>query len=156
VPQRLLGRGDRFAVGDVTADVLWPRPLPAGRTTSPHGEDTNGASLVLRVSVRGVVLLLTGDVGEAEQDRIARSGSDLRADVLKVAHHGSADTSWRFTEAVSPRVATVSVGADNDYGHPTATALRMLRDVGAATHRTDLEGDVAVVLREGRLSVATR
>jgi competence protein ComEC len=156
VPQRLLGRGDRFVVGDVTADVLWPRPLPSGRTTSPSGEDTNAASLVLRVSVRGVVLLLTGDVGEAVQERIARSGSDLRADVLKVAHHGSADTSWRFTEAVSPRVATVSVGADNDYGHPTATALRMLRDVGAATHRTDLEGDVAVVLREGRLSVATR
>ncbi len=156
IPSHLLGRGDRFVVGDVTADVLWPRPLPHGQSDAPPGEDTNGASLVLRVTVRGVVLLLTGDVGEVVQDRIARSGSDLRADVLKVAHHGSADTSWRFTRAVAPRVATVSVGADNDYGHPTATALRMLRDVGAEVHRTDLEGDVAVVLREGRLSVVTR
>lgn len=156
VPTRLLAKGDRFEVGDVTADVLWPRPLPPGRTVAPAGEDTNGASLVLRVVVRGVVLMLTGDVGEVEQDRIAGSGAVLRADVLKVAHHGSADTSWRFTQAVAPRIATVSVGADNDYGHPTPTALRMLDDVGASVHRTDREGDVAVVVRDGRLSVVSR
>ena len=76
--------------------------------------------------------------------------------MLKVAHHGSADTSWRFTRAVAPRLATVSVGADNDYGHPTGTALRMLRQVGAVVHRTDHEGDVAVVVRDGRLSVVSR
>jgi competence protein ComEC len=156
VPTRTLARGDRFSVGDVEADVLWPLPRPGLRADDDRLVDRNADSLVLRVVVRGVSLLLTGDVGEADQDRILRAGSALDADVLKVAHHGSADTSLRFTQAVSPQVATVSVGADNDYGHPTATALRMLDDVGAAVHRTDREGDVAVVLRDGRLAVVTR
>lgn len=156
VPTRTLARGDRFAVGDVTADVLWPQAAPAGSARARGDLDRNGASLVLRVRVHGVVLMLTGDVGEAEQDRLARSGADLRADVLKVAHHGSADTSSRFTQAVGASVATISVGADNDYGHPTPAALRMLRDVGTQAHRTDEEGDVAVVVRDGRLSVVAR
>lgn len=156
VPGRTVARGDRFAVGDVAADVLWPRARPAGGGALDESLDRNADSVVLRVSVRGVVLMLTGDVGKAEQDRILRSGTDLRADVLKVAHHGSADTSLRFTQAVGPSVATVSVGGDNDYGHPTPTALRMLRQVGAATHRTDLEGDVAVVVRAGRLLLVSR
>lgn len=155
VPTRTVARGDRFTVGDVTADVLWPQPRPT--TSGAEVEtDRNADSVVLRVVLRGATLLLTGDVGAAEQDRILRSGTALRADVLKVAHHGSADTSERFTRAAAPAVATVSVGADNDYGHPTPTALRMLHDVGTQVHRTDLEGDVAVVVRDGRIAVVGR
>lgn len=157
VRTRTVARGDRFRVGEVTADVLWPRPEPGRTAADDDGlADRNADSVVLRVVVRGVTLLLTGDVGEEDQDRILRAGSVLDADVLKVAHHGSADTSFRFTQAVSPQLATVSVGADNTYGHPTATALRMLADVGASVHRTDREGDVAVVVRDGRLGVVTR
>lgn len=156
VPTRTIARGDRFTVGDVTADVLWPRAAPAGSARERADLDRNGASVVLRVSVRGVVLMLTGDVGEAEQDRLVRSGTDLRADVLKVAHHGSADTSARFTEAVGASVATISVGADNDYGHPAAEALEMLQQARTAPHRTDLDGDLAVVVRDGHLTVVSR
>jgi competence protein ComEC len=155
VPTRTVSRGDRLVVGDVTADVLWPRAQPTTRARRIE-VDRNADSVVLRVVVRGVTLLLTGDVGEEAQEHVLHAGSVVRADVLKVAHHGSADTSWRFTRAVAPRLATVSVGADNDYGHPTGTALRMLRQVGAVVHRTDHEGDVAVVVRDGRLSVVSR
>lgn len=155
VPTRTVSRGDRLVVGDVTADVLWPRAQPTTRARRIE-VDRNADSVVLRVVVRGVTLLLTGDVGEEAQEHVLRAGSVVRADVLKVAHHGSADTSWRFTRAVAPRLATVSVGADNDYGHPTGTALRMLRQVGAVVHRTDHEGNVAVVVRDGRLSVVSR
>lgn len=154
VPTSTVARGDRVRVGDVVADVLWP--VPSHRTEPPPDSERNGASVVLRTRVRGVQIVLTGDVGESEQDRIVRSGAVLAADVLKVSHHGSADTSARFVDAVAPSVATISVGADNDYGHPTPEALAMLADVGASVHRTDLEGDVAVVVRDGRVGVVSR
>lgn len=154
VPSVRVGRGDRFAVGDVVADVLWP--VPTRDAEPPPDSERNGASVVLRARVRGVQIVLTGDVGESEQDRLVRSGVVLAADVLKVSHHGSADTSARFVEAVDPAVATISVGADNDYGHPAPEALAMLAHVGAAVHRTDLEGDVAVVVRDGRVGVVSR
>ena len=66
-------------------------------------------------------------------------------DVLKVAHHGSADTSAQLVRAVSPRVALIGVGADNGYGHPRASALETLAEVGATVTRTDEDGTAVVV-----------
>jgi competence protein ComEC len=108
---------------------------------------------VLRLETHGVVVLLTGDVEpEAQRDLLA-SGADLRADVLKVPHHGSAHQDPEFLAAVSPRVALTSVGAGNDYGHPAAVTLAQLTGQGARSYRTDLDGDVALVVRADRLSV---
>ena len=90
------------------------------------------------------------------QQALLRSGADLRADVLKVPHHGSRYQEPDFLRAVGADVAVVSVGADNDYGHPADETLGLLRRVGTRTHRTDLEGDVAVVVRGGRLLVEAR
>jgi competence protein ComEC len=81
---------------------------------------------------------------------------DVTADVLKVPHHGSADQEPRFIQQVGARVATVSAGKDNDYGHPTASLLAMLRTRGTKWWRTDVDGDIAVVLRDGRLHVVSR
>ena len=72
-------------------------------------------------------------------------------DVLKVAHHGSADTSAELVRAVRPRVALIGVGADNTYGHPTPSALETLAEVGAAVARTDRDGTAAVVPGDGGL-----
>jgi competence protein ComEC len=69
----------------------------------------------------------------------------VRADVLKVPHHGSADADPDFLAATGARVALVSVGADNPYGHPAARTLRWLAADGMRLHRTDREGDLAVV-----------
>jgi len=66
-------------------------------------------------------------------------------DVLKVAHHGSADTSAELVRAVRPRVALIGVGADNTYGHPTPSALETLAEVGATVTRTDQDGTAVVV-----------
>lgn len=154
-PGDVLRAGQRFSVGDVEAEVVWPvdrTPVPA----DADGSTLNDASIVLRVRTHGMVLLLTGDVEPDAQDAIVRSGVDLRADVLKMPHHGSARQSAQFLEATGARVATISAGAENDYGHPAAAALRMLDDVGARVWRTDLDGDVAVVSRDGRLGVVTR
>jgi competence protein ComEC len=112
--------------------------------------------VVLRASVRGVRVLLTGDVGAEAQQRILRSDVEVSADVLKVPHHGSADQEPRFIDRVGARIATISAGQDNDYGHPTASLLALLRTRGTAWRRTDLDGDIAVVLRDGRLHVVSR
>jgi competence protein ComEC len=158
----VVAAGTRMRVGSATVEVVGPVG-PGARVTSPdrdersaEGSAVNDASLVLRVHVRGVVLLLTGDVEPAGQDAVLRSGADVSADVLKVPHHGSARQSRRFVEAVGARVATVSAGRDNSYGHPAVAALDLLRDVGTRTFRTDRDGDLAVVVRDGRLSVVTR
>ena len=116
----------------------------------------NDASLVLRVTVSGVRLLLTGDVEPDAQETLLRRHPDLAADVLKVPHHGSGRQSDRFFDAVGARIGTISAGEDNDYGHPAAAALRLLRDHRVAWWRTDIDGDIAVVMRDGRLSVVTR
>ncbi|MGJ9411286.1 DNA internalization-related competence protein ComEC/Rec2 [Aeromicrobium sp. CF4.19] len=152
VPARMVGQGDRLRVGDVEAEVLWPEAADEQATQ----DERNGLSVVLRVETAGVTLLLSGDLGEAEQARLLAASPRVRADALKVAHHGSADTSERFVDAVAPRVATISVGADNDYGHPAPSAVEMLEAVGAGVWRTDESGDVAVVVQEGGLGVVTR
>jgi competence protein ComEC len=73
----------------------------------------------------------------------------VRADVLKVAHHGSRHQDPGLARSVRPAVALVSVGEGNDYGHPAAMTLEALRGLGAAVGRTDRDGDLAVVVRPG-------
>jgi competence protein ComEC len=148
VPARELVAGQSFGVGGLAVTVLWPT---AGVTMSE-----NDASLVLRVTTHDLRLLLTGDVEPDAQDALLRLRPDLAADVLKMPHHGSGRQSDRFFAAVGARVATISAGQDNDYGHPAAAALRLLRDHHVSWWRTDVDGDIAVVIRDGRLSVVTR
>jgi competence protein ComEC len=83
---------------------------------------------------------------EEQQDLLTRLGpAAVRGDVLKVAHHGSAYQEPRFLDAVDPAVALVSVGRNNDYGHPNASLLARLTRGGARVLRTDRDGDLAAV-----------
>jgi competence protein ComEC len=116
----------------------------------------NNESVVLRVRARDVVLLLAGDIETEAQEAIVASGAPIDADVLKFAHHGSARQSPEFLGAVGAGFATVSVGEDNDYGHPDPAALNLLRDGGTGWRRTALDGDIAVVQVDGRIRVVTR
>jgi beta-lactamase superfamily II metal-dependent hydrolase len=104
-------------------------------------EDLNNWSAVLKVSYAATSFLLTGDAqAESEQEMLA-SGADLRADVLKVGHHGSySSTSQAFLNAVSPKYAVISVGAGNDYGHPHQETLAKLAAAGIKVYRTDRDG----------------
>ncbi|HSI27074.1 MAG TPA: ComEC/Rec2 family competence protein [Aeromicrobium sp.] len=152
---RLVATADTMTAGPVTADVLWPPP-GAAEPDPDDGTAMNSSSVVLMVRARGLRLLLAGDVETEAQERIVASGVPLAADVLKFAHHGSGRQSPRFLQAVHARIATVSVGADNDYGHPAAGAFRMLRAVPTDWRRTDLAGDIAIAVQDGRLLVVTR
>ena len=77
-------------------------------------------------------------------------------DLVKMPHHGSANVDASFLEAVRAPVAVVSVGADNDYGHPAKSLLALLRRLGCATYRTDRDGDIALVSAGGSVSVMRR
>ena len=141
-------------VGDVTLQALWPPP--DSPTVGPgDGSTANEASVVLLAEVRGVRLLLTGDVEPEGQAVLARAYPGMTVDVLKVPHHGSRyqDEDWLLS--LGARIAVTSVGADNDYGHPAPETLEPLAAAGTRVLRTDRDGDVAVVEDGDGLSVAT-
>jgi competence protein ComEC len=146
LPLQRLADGERFDAGGFSFDVLHP----AGRAYARSPE--NNGSLVLRTRVEGRTLLMTGDVEAwAERDLLER-GATLRADVLKVPHHGSAtSTTAAFLAAVSPRVALIGVGRRNRFGHPSPAVLGRLATAGTRTFRTDRDGDVRLVFRDGRI-----
>ncbi|PZG00668.1 ComEC/Rec2 family competence protein [Micromonospora deserti] len=145
--------GWRYRAGAVEVTVLGP-PYPLRGTRS----DPNNNSLVLRATVSGVRILLAGDAETEEQrallERVPAGG--LRAEVLKVAHHGSAYQDPAFLDAVRPAVALVPVGTGNTYGHPNPAVLARLARGGARVLRTDTDGDVAAVVGRPGLAVVTR
>jgi competence protein ComEC len=126
--------------------------------TARHGTDSdpNNSSIVLRVVTHGVRVLFAGDLETDAQAALRERGVDLTADVLKVPHHGSRKQDPAFLDAVHAKVALTPVGAGNPYGHPSADTLQRLEDDGARTYRSDLDGDVAVVSRGGRLTTVGR
>ena len=141
-------------VGDVRFQVLWPPPTSP--TAGPDdGSTANDASVVVLAEVHGVRLLLSGDVEPEAQAALSRTWPGLRVDVLKVPHHGSRYQDLPFLLALGARVALVSVGEDNDYGHPSTATLGPLAATGAEVLRTDLDGDVAVAVRDGELYTAS-
>ncbi len=149
---RVVAAGDRLEVGRWHLRVLHP-----GRARDRGGAgDDNDASLVVSAEVFGRRLLLTGDVeAPAEAELVARFGTRgaLASDVLKVAHHGSrTSTTGRFLDAVGPRLALISAGRRNPYGHPAEEVLDRLRAHRVQVLRTDLDGMIVVdVPAPGRL-----
>ena len=131
--------GERISVGDLRLDVLWP----TASGSSPEGGDPNARSLVLRARVGRFEALLTGDA-EAELAPIDPGPVDL----LKVAHHGSADAGLPGLLArASPQLAVISSGAGNAYGHPAPETLAALADGGVPLRRTDTNGEVVIEVR---------
>ncbi|GAA2233024.1 hypothetical protein GCM10009851_17590 [Herbiconiux moechotypicola] len=138
-------------VGDLGAtgwQVLWP---PSG--TRLRGND---ASVTVRFDAPGGVRsLFLGDLGEQAQDALLAQGEVTPVDVVKVAHHGSADQSERLYAALGARLGLISVGADNGYGHPTPSLLALLGRTATTPFRTDLSGLVVVTTHGHDLTVWT-
>ncbi|MET9500694.1 ComEC/Rec2 family competence protein [Streptomyces sp. NPDC006622] len=135
--------GERRRLGPLDWEVLWP---PARQLPEPEGP--NDASVTLLVRSGGIRMLLLGDLEPPAQQALARSPAAARlggVDVLKVAHHGSAYQDPDLMRAVAPRLALISAGADNPYGHPAPGTVAALRAMGAVVLRTDRDGAVAVV-----------
>lgn len=145
-----LSQGDRLRSGAWSIEVLWPPP------DVDESLGCNDASLILRVShPGGFSAILTGDAESAPQAELLDSGQGRGpCDMLKVPHHGSTDgvdpgtlSEW------SPRLAVISVGRDNDFGHPAESTLAQLERAGAAVLRTDHSGDIRVRVTRGGFRV---
>ncbi|WP_422646983.1 ComEC/Rec2 family competence protein [Actinoalloteichus caeruleus] len=134
--------GQRLRWSGLAIDVLGPLDGYVADETS--GTEVNNASLVLLATTSVGRVLLTGDAELAAQSGLLGAGVDLAAPVLKVPHHGSRYTLPEFLARVAPRVAIISVGADNRYGHPSGQVIAELRALGATVVRTDLNGHLAV------------
>ena len=145
--------GETRRVGALTWQVIGPAAAGGG---DDEGSMANNASLTLLVVVRGISILLSGDMEPEAQAALHRRVPGLRADVLKVAHHGSRYQDPDLVDALGARWALISVGEDNDYGHPARATLDLLRADGMTVRRTDRDGDLALVVHDGRISVQTR
>lgn len=155
VPVLWLTAGQRLEWPGLTIEVLGPRYTDTRQEQDGEatGTQINNGSLVLRATNRSGRVLLTGDVELAAQADLLDAGVDLTADVLKVPHHGSRYTVPEFIDAVRPRIALISAGAGNPYGHPNPVTVGRLTTKGTTVLRTDRDGDVAVV---GELLVVRR
>ncbi|HET6706492.1 ComEC/Rec2 family competence protein, partial [Amycolatopsis sp.] len=145
VPLVELNPGERLDWPGLALDVLGPRYVPARQTGPQDGTTINNSSVVLRAETTAGRVLLTGDVELAAQADLLADIGNLTAEVLKVPHHGSRYSLPSFLAAVAPRVALVSVGAGNTYGHPNKSTMDTLGALGARVTRTDVDGDTAVV-----------
>ena len=144
--------GDSVAIDGVVVRFLAPDSAWTASLTDP-----NLASTIVLVRVGEVRFLLVGDAERPEEDwLVARYGDSLRADVLKVGHHGSSTSSGGpFLDAVRPHLALVSVGLGNSYGHPSADVMATLAARGAQVLRTDRLGTIVVRTDGRRLLVDT-
>lgn len=126
----------QYSFGEARITILGP---------VAESDDKNEQSVVCRISHGANRLLFMGDAGKEEEDTLLAAGVDLRADLLKVGHHGSKYSSTdEFLAAVNAEFCVISCGADNDYGHPHEDALARLQKHGATVFRTDQNGTVVV------------
>ncbi len=144
----VLGAGDSLFLGSVELGILWPpRPLVF--------YDFNVNSLVIMVKYRDFRCLLAGDLTIPAEVELLKKKSLLKADILKVGHHGASDASSNdFLEEVSPKIAVISLDKDNIRGYPNSEVLMRLEKIGAKIYRTDKDGNVIVQIEsDGRSAV---
>jgi competence protein ComEC len=145
IPIEHEARANSFAWDHVEGKVLWPEVS----SEAPSAAAKNDDSLVLRLRYEDRAVLLPGDAEkEAERQMLAENpGDELQAEVLKIGHHGSRNsTTAEFLAAVKPRLAIISVGEDNSYGHPNAELLERLASAGIRVLRTDRDGAVHTLM----------
>ena len=128
--------GFKFNIGDAECEVM---------SIDNTSTNANENSIVIQMNCNGVKYLFTGDANNT----IESSRKWNEVDILKVGHHGSSTSSTKaFLNQIKPKIALISVGKDNTYGHPTESALKRLQNVGAKIYRTDESQSVLVLQKK--------
>jgi len=151
VPLSSVSTGEQFEIDGVTIEVLWPLPASGSPVTSGNND-----SVVLRLVYGSVSILLAGDIEQTAEESLAASGVDLRADLLKVPHHGSRTSSTEgFINAVNPRYAVISVGERSRFGHPHAAVVNRYLARNAKLYQTGRDGMVTIETGGSTLDIRT-
>lgn len=141
ISPEVIGQLHHEVIGNVDLQVVWPARIIRGQ-----GSDPNNASIAIVATIGAHRLFLAGDLEPAAQSAILQSWPVPQVDVLKVAHHGSANQYPPFIERLQPEDSVISVGTNNDYGHPALETIALLDAVGSRIWRTDTDGALAVVV----------
>jgi len=151
VPLSSVSAGEQFEIDGVTIEVLWPLPASGSPVTSGNND-----SVVLRLVYGSVSILLAGDIERAAEASLVASGVDLRADLLKVPHHGSRTSSTEgFINAVNPRYAVVSVGERSRFGHPHEAVVNRYLARNVKPYQTGRDGMVTIETNGSTLDIRT-
>jgi competence protein ComEC len=138
IPVRLVGAGDVLGIGDAAIKVLWP---PA--STNPDSPSRNNDSLVLHLQFGNCSVLLTSDIEMPGENAVLETHNSLKADIVKVAHHGSRTSSIeQFIAAAKPHFAIISVGQSSMFGHPHAEVVERWNASGARVLTTGRRGTI--------------
>lgn len=127
--------GEKFTLGDSTCTIFAPN--------SESYEDMNDCSIVIKLEYGDTSFLFTGDAEEASEKEMINKEFNLKSTVLKLGHHGShTSTSEEFLNKVNPTYGVITVGQDNDYGHPRQNVMDRLKNKGIKVYRTDEQGTI--------------
>ncbi|MBP2034160.1 competence protein ComEC [Clostridium algifaecis] len=130
---------------NTTAEMLAPNSM--------NYPDTNNYSVVLKITYGNTKFLFTGDAEKTSESEIIDKGYDLSADVLKVGHHGSSgSTSQQFLDKVDPKIAIISCGKNNKYGHPHKKTINKLKKKNIQIYRTDVDGTIILMSNGSKIS----
>lgn len=139
IPLSKVTKGDRWYAGDAEFYILHPYR---------KDENMNDSSIVLFAKMGGLTWLFTGDAGEAAENELMTAFPTLQVDVLKAGHHGSKTSSSQpFLKQIQPKVAVMSVGKGNRYGHPHQQVLDLMEELHTTVFRTDFDGAVSYQYR---------
>lgn len=139
--------GDSYKLNNSTINVIYEKS---------NVSDINDSSIVLKLNYFSNSFLFTGDLGSNKEQEILNSGVNIKADVLKVGHHGSNySTSDLFLDKVNPSFAAISVGKNNIYKHPASSTLEKLSKRQIKVYRTDLDGTILFESNGKDISVST-
>lgn len=135
-PQKDIDLGDGMKL-----DVIYPEPLYFGI----ESDEANNTSVIVKLTYGEDSMLFTGDMELPEENAVLASGADIRADILKVTHHGSkTSTSTGFLLAVDPELAVISVGAHNEFNHPSTSVIDRLKHFDIPTKMTSIDGEITI------------
>ena len=155
---QLVKAGDKLNVDSNTEmEILHPKEA----YSKQHKDDLNTNSIMARIKYQSegktIYALFTGDIEEKAEKKLIEENISLRADILKVGHHGSkTSTIEKFLEKVKPKISLIGVGKENRFGHPNKNVLDRLTKVGSDIYRTDEDGEIIIKINtKGKIKIET-
>lgn len=134
--------------------ILWP-----DNNNIVDKNDLNNNSIVFKLCYKDFSIIFTGDIEKSAEEEITKryNKEELHSTILKIAHHGSAtSTKEDFLKKVTPKIALIGVGKNNNFGHPSEETINLLKAYGINIYRTDINGEISIIIdNKGKMKIKT-